>query len=70
MTLSCRIPLGRQIRCVKREISQRERCYPHWVIQQRMTQDQADAELAAMKAVLETLKRVNDQGQGQLFDES
>ena len=50
------IPLPDQIACVRREISMRRRVYPGWVSSGRMTQDQADQELARMQAVLETLQ--------------
>ncbi len=52
------IPISAQIACVERELGYRERCYPRWVQEGRMKQDKADAELAAMRAVLATLKAV------------
>lgn len=52
------IPLSAQIAAVEREIGYRERCYPRWVTEGRMKEDKADAELAAMRAVLATLKAV------------
>ena len=61
------ISLDRQIQCVRREIGMRENVYPHWVAKRKMTQGKADDELAAMKAVLETLMclcdtlRMNDE---------
>lgn len=42
--------------CVEREIAMRERVYPRWVDSGKMSQDKADAELRAMRAVLEVLK--------------
>lgn len=50
------IPLSAQIACVEREIALRKRVYPRWVEQGRMSQDKADAEIAAMTAVLATIK--------------
>ncbi len=50
------ITLHSQIECVKREIAFRERCYPRWVKEKRMSQQLADHELAAMRAVLATLQ--------------
>lgn len=50
------IPLSAQIACVEREIALRRRVYPRWVEQGRMSQDKADAEIAAMTAVLSTIK--------------
>ncbi len=50
------IPLAEQIKCVKREIAMRARLYPQWVANGRLIQSKADAEIAAMKAVLATLE--------------
>jgi hypothetical protein len=50
------IDLPKQIACVEREISFRERVYARWVAAGKMKQDKADYEIAAMRAVLETLK--------------
>lgn len=52
------IPLEAQVACVKREIGMRERVYPNWIARNRMTQQKADAEIAAMRAVLETLEKI------------
>lgn len=49
------ITLDDQIRCVRRELALRERCYPAWVRSNRMTQGVADRELLMMQAVLDTL---------------
>jgi len=48
--------LDDQIDCVKREIGMRERVYPKWVQQRRLSQDQMDRELGRMRAVLNTLQ--------------
>ena len=45
-----------QIACVEREIKMRQRVYPRWVEQERMTQRKADEEIESMQAVLATLK--------------
>lgn len=50
------VTLEEQLACVRREISMRERCYPRWVIDKRLTQAKAEAELAGMRAVLRTLE--------------
>ena len=50
------ISLADQIKCVTREIGMRKRVYPRWIASARMNQAQADAEIAAMTAVLDTLK--------------
>ena len=49
------VTLEQQIACVKREIGMRQRVYPRWVESGKMKQDAADREIAAMKAVHETL---------------
>lgn len=45
------------IACVAREIAMRERLYPGWVRAGKMGQNEAEAEIAKMKAVLEVVKR-------------
>lgn len=45
-----------QIKCVRREISMRERVYPRWIEQGKLKQEVADRELAHMRAVLDTLE--------------
>lgn len=52
------IGMEEQIACVVREIGLRERVYAKWVDARKMSQHRADTELAAMRAVLETLRRV------------
>jgi hypothetical protein len=52
------ISIEAQITCVKRELRFRERSYPRWVSEGKMTQQQADHELAHMKAVLATLEKI------------
>jgi hypothetical protein len=52
--------VNEQIACVKREIAMRERVYPRWVAAGKMTKAKADHELAAMRAVLDTLIQVPD----------
>ena len=50
------ITLDEQIACVAREIRMRRQVYPRWVEAHRMSQAQADHQLAAMTAVLENLQ--------------
>ena len=50
------ITLEDQIQAVTREISFRQRLYPRWVEQKKLTQKTADMEIARMRAVLETLR--------------
>lgn len=50
------IGLPEQVACIQREIAMRERAYPRFVHKGTMTQAKADKEIAAMRAVLATLK--------------
>ncbi len=52
--------LAQQIGCVKREIAMRRRVYPRWVADGRLIQSKADAEIAAMEAVLATLQALEE----------
>lgn len=52
------IDLRQQINCVEREIGKRKSVYPRLINAGRMTQETADYETRAMKAVLETLKGI------------
>lgn len=49
------VTLQDQIDCVTREIGFRERLFPRWVRDNKLTQKTADLEIARMKAVRETL---------------
>lgn len=55
------ITIEDQIKAVEREIGMRRRVYPNWVASKRMNQEKADKEIASMEAVLETLKKVQQQ---------
>jgi hypothetical protein len=48
--------LTHQIKCVEREIGFRERVYPRWVADGKMTSEQADYQVQCMRAVLTTLQ--------------
>ena len=48
--------LEQQIAAAARELAMRERVYPRFVAAKRMTQDKADHEIAAMRAIVETLR--------------
>lgn len=50
------ISLEEQVKCVEREIAMRKRVYPRWIEQERMTFSKAQAEIAAMEAVLATVR--------------
>lgn len=56
------IALEQQIKAVEREIGMRLRVYPAWVRGGKMSQEKADHELAAMRAVLVTLKGLAESG--------
>lgn len=57
-----------QIRCVKREISQRGHVYPRLVSVGKMKQTDAEREIGTMSAVLATLQRVRDEQRPGLFE--
>jgi hypothetical protein len=50
------ISLTDQIACVRRKIAMRERLYPRWVNTGRMKQQDAEREIATMRAVLWSLE--------------
>lgn len=55
------ITIERQIAAVRREISMRRKVYPGWVQRGRMTQDEADRQIATMEAARATLESVRDE---------
>ena len=62
------IPIEQQIREVNREIEMREKVYPRQVDAHRMQQHVADQRILNMKAVLETLLRVQLRSGGVAVD--
>ena len=56
------VTIDEEIASVAREIGLRERVYPGWVRAKRMSQDRADREIQAMKAVLERLTKIKEAG--------
>lgn len=52
------IPISAQIECVERELRFRAKVYPKLIERGRMTREQANDEQAAMRAVLESLRRL------------
>jgi hypothetical protein len=52
------VTLGEQIAAVQREIGMRERVYPGLVAKGKMKLDESERQIAAMKAVLETLRMI------------
>ncbi len=55
------INLHQQIACVRREIKMRQDVYPRWVGKGKLRQAEADYQIVAMQAVLETLEQLQDQ---------
>ena len=54
------ITIERQIACVEREIAKRGAVYPRLVAGGKMTQRKADDEIEAMRAVLLTLRTIEE----------
>ena len=52
------VPIEAQIRSAERELRYRIRVYPRWIEAGKITQETANNELAAMRAVVDTLQRV------------
>lgn len=51
-----KVPAEEQLRCVTRELSMRKYVYPRLVTEGKMSQRKADEEIAAMSAVVDTLR--------------
>lgn len=61
--MGARMTLDDQIRCAGRELGLRRNVYPKFIKSGRMTQAEADHEIAAMAEVYATLKQLKaDQG--------
>jgi hypothetical protein len=56
MSEAPKVPIDDQVAAAEREVRQREHVYPRRVEAGRMTQAQADRELRNMRAIVETLK--------------
>lgn len=54
------VSLDDQIKCAKRELAMRERVYAQWVGQRRMSVAKSEHEIAAMRAIVESLTRLRD----------
>lgn len=52
------VPIAEQIAEVEREIRQRERLYPKWIIAKRLKQETADTKLRDLRAAAATLRVV------------
>jgi hypothetical protein len=44
-----------KIECAKREVKRRKKFYPYMVKTEKLTQEEADFEIATMQEILETL---------------
>ena len=53
--------ISEQIKCAERELQIRRRVYPAWVTKGRMTEVQAAEEIAAMAAIVGTLRAKQDE---------
>ena len=52
------VSLEAQLRCAQRELAVRRAVYPGLVARHRLTEEQARHELAAMRAIVQTLTRL------------
>lgn len=52
------IPLAEQVACAERELQKRKKFYPKWVVERGMNPLKAEREIAAMEAIVDTLKHV------------
>jgi hypothetical protein len=51
------VPIQAQVRCAERELAKRQAVYPKLIQERKLPQVKADEEIAAMTAIVETLKR-------------
>jgi hypothetical protein len=56
------VSLEQQIECVERELRMRGQVYPRWIAQRKLSQGNADIEMARMQAVLATLRGLKEGG--------
>lgn len=56
------VDLDAQMAELKREITLRERLYPRWVQDRKLSQATADRQLEAMRSALATLERMASEG--------
>lgn len=59
-SMSYSFTLNDLIACAQREHALRLRVYPRWVFARRMSQEDADRELACMQAIVVTLVRLRE----------
>ena len=52
------VSLADQLACARREVGMRERVYERRIVSGSMTQALADREIAAMRAIVETLEKL------------
>lgn len=60
VTFTVTVTLEQQIAAVAREVKMRQSAYPRFIEAGRLSQQKADYELAAMKAVLTTLQGLKE----------
>ena len=53
--------------CARRELRMRERVYPRWIERDKMRQEDADRELALMRAIVALLEERERQHAPELF---
>jgi hypothetical protein len=50
------VTIADQLKCARRELALRQRAYPRWIDNGRMSRDEADREIEAMSAIVATLQ--------------
>jgi hypothetical protein len=53
------VSIDEMIGCAKREVAMRERCYPRWVQEGRMSEHKAELEIAYMQAIVRKLIEIS-----------
>ena len=51
-------PLADQLECAQRELGLRQRTYPKWVAQGRITEAKAQHEIECMSSIVESIKKL------------
>lgn len=62
--MSSDVSIADQVKCAKRELGKRRVFYPQWVASGRLRAVEADKELAAMAAIVETLTELEKTAPG------
>jgi len=61
------VSYGDMITCAQRELALRQRVYPKWVREERMSRQKADHEIACMAAIVEQLLTISGQREQRLL---